>query len=76
MEITLIVGDITQQATDAIVNAANSTLLGGAGGRGDPPPWRPGHRGRVPDDPGHALPDGLPLARRSPRRRAICLPGG
>jgi O-acetyl-ADP-ribose deacetylase len=31
MEITLIVGDITQQATDAIVNAANSTMLGGGG---------------------------------------------
>jgi O-acetyl-ADP-ribose deacetylase (regulator of RNase III) len=31
MRIDLVQGDITQQATDAIVNAANTTLLGGGG---------------------------------------------
>jgi O-acetyl-ADP-ribose deacetylase (regulator of RNase III) len=31
MRITLVLGDITQQAVDAIVNAANSSLMGGGG---------------------------------------------
>ncbi|MGP3934646.1 O-acetyl-ADP-ribose deacetylase [Nonomuraea sp. KM88] len=31
MEITLVLGDITEQETDAVVNAANSSLMGGGG---------------------------------------------
>ncbi|GII67321.1 macro domain-containing protein [Sphaerisporangium krabiense] len=31
MEITLVHGDITEQAVDAVVNAANSSLMGGGG---------------------------------------------
>jgi O-acetyl-ADP-ribose deacetylase (regulator of RNase III) len=31
MEITLVLGDITKQEVDAVVNAANSSLMGGGG---------------------------------------------
>jgi len=31
MEITVVRGDLTEQAVDAVVNAANSSLLGGGG---------------------------------------------
>ena len=31
MQITLVLGDITEQSVDAIVNAANSSLMGGGG---------------------------------------------
>lgn len=48
MQINLARGDITAQAVDAIVDAANSSLMGGRRGRRHPPARRPGHPGGMP----------------------------
>lgn len=65
--ITLVQGDITEQTTDAIVNAANSTLLGGGGvdgaihRRGGPAILEECRRIKA-----DRLPDGLPTGQAVP----------
>jgi O-acetyl-ADP-ribose deacetylase (regulator of RNase III) len=71
VNITLVQGDITEQTVDALVNAANSSLLGGSGvdgaihARGGPQILAACRRLRSED-----LPDGLPVGQ------AVATPAG
>jgi len=57
--LALVLGDISAQEADAIVNAANSVGWGRRCGRCDSPGWRAGDHGRNAAALPRRLPDGL-----------------